>query len=48
MVVYENGCAGGGASGVGSDEAVPCGRRVNESSSDGLVEDLIEHLNVIE
>lgn len=47
MVVYENGRDGGGASGVGSDEAIPCGCSVNESSCDGLGEDLIKHFNVM-
>lgn len=47
MVVYVNGRDGGGAFGVGSDEVVPCGCSVNESSGDGLVEDLIKHFNVM-
>lgn len=47
MVEYEEGSDGGGASGIGSDEAIPCGCGVKESSGDGLGEDLIKHFNMM-
>lgn len=40
VVVYENGFNGCGALRVGSDDAIPCEGRVDETSRNGLGKDL--------